>query len=231
MKKSKSGFMAIMAFAGMVPSLALAEDAHWSGPYIGAIVGHGAATGNSTCINGSQPCVNLGVGYSISPDGFTGGLAAGYNWELGPNFVAGLEADVSKSWISETYNGTGLGGEVQSSENTIDWLATARARLGLVAGPFLVYGTGGLAYAKIEDRYSFFERSQPESNSDVGFTFGGGAELGLSPNWSVKAEYLKVYLDTSDMDIGFTNYGTDGQIFGRFKHDLEIVRMGVSYRF
>lgn len=210
---------------------AFAQDVDWTGFYMGAVVGKGSATGDSTCIDGSQPCVNLGVGYSISPDGFAGGLETGYNWQLGDKFVAGIEADLSKSWISETYNGTGLGGFPQSSENNIEWLSTARARLGLVAGPFLFYGTGGIAYAKIEDRYSFRDRSQRESMSDFGLTVGGGAEMNISSNWSIKAEYLKVYLDTSVLDIGFTNFGTDGQIFARFKHDLDVVRFGLNYRF
>jgi outer membrane immunogenic protein len=231
MKKLFMGLVAGLAFASVASSAVLADNVDWSGPYIGAIIGHGSATGNSTCVDGSQPCVNLGVGYSISPDGFTGGMQAGYNLQVGRYIIAGIEADFSKSWVSDSYDGTGLGAEVQSSENSIEWLGTVRGRLGVAAGPLLFYGTAGVAYAKMEDRYSFFERSQPETMSDYGLTYGGGAELSLSENWSVKAEYLKVYLDSSKLDIGYTNYGTDGQIFARFKHDLNNVRLGVSYRF
>lgn len=53
----------------------------------------------------------------------------------------------------------------------------------------------------------------------VGGTAGGGIEFAISPNWSVKAEYL--YVDFQNETIGP----------GTFKLIENVVRGGVNYRF
>ena len=74
-----------------------------------------------------------------------------------------------------------------------NWLATARGRLGVVWDRLLFYATG--------------------------WTAGGGVEFAISPNWSVKAEYL--YLNFKNETIGP----------GTFSLIENVVRGGVNYRF
>ena len=108
-------------------------------------------------------------GYSSGQDlrGFTGGGQLGYNYQLNPNWVVGVEADM------------------QYSQQPA-WWGTVRGRAGYLVMPdLLVYGTGGLAY----------QVSSPPLNTHrntVGWTAGGGIEKMLDRNWSIKAEYLYV---------------------------------------
>ena len=55
--------------------------------------------------------------------------------------------------------------------------------------------------------------------SPFGWTAGGGIEFAISPNWSVKAEYL--YVDFQNETIGP----------GTFRLIENVVRGGVNYRF
>ena len=108
-------------------------------------------------------------GYSSGQDlrGFTGGGQLGYNYQLNPNWVVGVEADM------------------QYSQQPA-WWGTVRGRVGYLVMPdLLVYGTGGLAYQL---------NSQPFNShrNTVGWTAGGGIEKMLTDKWSVKAEYLYV---------------------------------------
>ena len=81
----------------------------------------------------------------------------------------------------------------------------------------LVYGTAGLAFGDLEANVLGFK----ESHIGFGWTAGLGLELGLTQNWSVRAEYLYV-------GLGSNNFGITGR-----SHDLDsnVFRMGVNYRF
>ena len=80
----------------------------------------------------------------------------------------------------------------------LDWIGTARARVGYDLGRFLPYITGGFAYGgltqSINSNYGFVDFSSfTEGNSStvsIGWTAGAGAEYMVADNWSVKGEYL-----------------------------------------
>jgi outer membrane immunogenic protein len=65
--------------------------------------------------------------------------------------------------------------------------------------------------------------SQPATNCNfhVGWTVGAGLEVGLLPNWSVKAEYLFIDLASESYGLTLTNNGLSSNL----------VRFGVNYRF
>jgi outer membrane immunogenic protein len=54
-----------------------------------------------------------------------------------------------------------------------------------------------------------------------GYTVGAGMEVGFTPNWSAKVEYL--YLDLADR--GFVVTGTNNGL------ETSLLRFGVNYRF
>jgi outer membrane immunogenic protein len=104
-----------------------------------------------------------------SPSGFIGGGQIGYNWQLSPIWVAGLEADFQGALERDTNNlsppfngnpiaqvgtsGNSAGGTVLTNYTTkIDWFGTVRLRAGYVWGNGTVfsYVTGGLAYGKVD---------------------------------------------------------------------------------
>ena len=55
----------------------------------------------------------------------------------------------------------------------------------------------------------------------LGWTVGLGMEVGLTPNWSAKVEYL--YIDLTDRS--YTVTGTDNGL------ESNLLRFGVNYRF
>jgi outer membrane immunogenic protein len=140
-----------------------------------------------------------------------------------------------------------LSGPISQSSSVsqdIEWLGTVRGRIGLATGNWLLYATGGLAYAKVDYDYSYSLRpdidyiaNDSESSVETGWTLGGGAEVALG-KWSLKGEYL--YYDLGDQDLsaeGVLN-GVRTSALGRpihFEPEFEtqghIARIGLNYHF
>src|SRR5208282_1719500 len=74
---------------------------NWNGFYIGANVGGGWESDGASITNNDPGWFGAAFAagatpnhYSLSPSGLLGGVQAGYNWQVSPSFVAGLEADI-----------------------------------------------------------------------------------------------------------------------------------------
>jgi outer membrane immunogenic protein len=164
----------------------------WTGLYAGVNVGGGWA---ANAWNGSS-------GYVL------GGAQIGYNYQISPLFVAGLEADFQGA-----------------SSHNLNWFGTARARLGIT--PFspnlMFYGTGGFAYGEARNGWNNGNGWNTVNNLNTGWTGGGGVEWAFLPNWSAKAEYL--YTDLS----GSNNGGWGGWVSNHSKTNT--VRLGLNYHF
>ena len=147
--------------------------------------------------------INAAGSPSLSSTNFTGGVQAGYNYQIG-NGVLGIEADFDSFSSHEskvvtapfTFTDPTVNYQVSTSVKT-HWLSTVRGRAGWLAMPnLLLYATGGLAIANIEvaNAYQDFFPVQPGSGAsshketNAGWTVGGGAEYAISRNWSVKGE-------------------------------------------
>jgi outer membrane immunogenic protein len=110
----------------------------------------------------------------------------------------------------------------------------------------LLYGTGGLAYGRVDASANLFQsfdngdahfQAQAPasvSKTKVGWTAGAGAEWMFARNWSAKLEYLYVDLG-SESAIGDV---TENQVLnpriavGYTWHTREnIARVGVNYHF
>jgi outer membrane immunogenic protein len=81
----------------------------------------------------------------------------------------------------------------------------------------LIYATGGLAYGGGRVDLGAFNETQMH----FGWTLGAGVEVGLTPNWSAKAEYLYVRLEDQGYVLTGVNNGFESNVF----------RLGVNYRF
>jgi outer membrane immunogenic protein len=191
-------------------------------------------------------------------NGFIAGGQWGYNWQF-TNWVIGLETDIQgasnnndQDTITNTTRittpglppNTLLTGIITSSKD-LKWLGTVRGRLGFLAAPsFLVYGTGGLAYGKVEATTTIsdniFDLVTNGSLSDkrTGWTVGGGVEWMFAPHWSVKAEYL--YYDLGQVTWSLADINqiinqitpvlqTASQSTTRFNGN--IVRAGINWHF
>jgi opacity protein-like surface antigen len=160
-----------------------------------------------SCADGNAPgiCGGLfapnripGTDFSAEFQGVIGGGQIGYNFQYA-NLVFGVETDFD--WTnadgsdirSDNFSGSP---QTQGTTEKLDWLGTVRGRLGYASGNLLVYATGGLAYAKVNDTYSYnlaaglVSASGSSSDTQTGWTIGGGAELAIDRAWSLKGEYL-----------------------------------------
>lgn len=163
----------------------------WSGAYVGLNFGYLSGSG----LAGTRP------------QGVSGGVQAGYNWQAGP-VVFGGEADLQATGAEDTF---------ASYKFSNPWFGTARGRLGYAFESVLLYATAGLAYGK--GRLQLPGLS--ESHTQLGWTGGGGVELGLTPGWSAKAEYLFVGLANQTYVLSGIRGGSD----------LHFLRFGINSRF
>ena len=206
----------------------------WAGPYVGAIVSNNTAESSTGDITSSEYPLNPLSGISYSSEGFSGGIEAGYNFQLN-NIVYGVEVDASTASIDgQLANSvaTGLGNNFSVSTTT-NWIATARARVGFASGKALFYVTGGVAEANLDvnltDVYNGGTTVYTPSVSETrnGIVKGAGAEFKLNQNWSVKAEYLHydfgVQAEVFDEQV--RTFSTDGT------YTADQTRIGLNYRF
>ena len=240
-----------------VPAPMLSPAYNWSGFYVGVHAGYGFGDNDTVSTVGQPPLgtlpptniLNVTGGarpgsVGLDRDGFVGGGQIGYNWQTGPNWVFGFETDISytdfntsRTVITSPLAGPGSLSNTFSSN--MDYFGTVRGRLGYSWDRTMVYATGGLAYARIENSAQFTGTAgqlQFVASSDrtkTGYTVGGGIEHAFSPNWSMKAEYLYYDLGSNTLAVnvipgslgGGTGYDT------RFDHDGHIVRAGLNYKF
>jgi outer membrane immunogenic protein len=165
---------------------------NWIGPYVGANVGYQwGRTTNS----------------ATRPNGIEGGLQAGYNWQSGA-FVFGGETDLQISGADDTF---------APFKFSNPWFGTLRGRAGYALNNVLFYGTFGLAYGGIKGETG----GLAESKTHIGWAAGAGMEVGFTPNWSAKIEYL--YIDLADRAYSVTGVNNG--------MESNVLRVGVNYRF
>jgi outer membrane immunogenic protein len=164
----------------------------WMGPYLGFNVGYQWGHATNT---------------RTDPHGFAGGIQGGYNYQTG-QFVLGGETDLQLSAAEDTF---------APWKFANPWFGTLRGRAGYALNNILLYGTGGLAYGGGRARFA----GAGESEVHIGWTAGIGIEVGFTPNWSAKAEYLYVDLNERGYAIAGTQNGLESNL----------LRFGVNYRF
>ena len=227
----------------------------WTGFYIGGNLGYGWGHVDSTIDEPLLARIGAPASYvqSTSPDGLIGGGQIGYNWQISPQWVVGIEADIQgaaqkdtgtlNSSFSTLINGTPFFGTLaQSHEEKLEWFATARARIGyLFWNNTMLYATGGLAHGHFSTSWSGTSVTnlgvvpsttayKASAESRTGWTVGAGIEGALFDvrNWTWKIEYLY-------MDLGSWTVSNDDQFNFRvvtFNNKLtdNIVRVGLNYQ-
>ncbi len=196
----------------------------WTGVYVGLNAGY--SFGSS---NWSDSVTGVSTG-AFGTSGFLFGGTLGANYQVG-RLVLGVEGDggFSKASGFATFTTTPLcaGGCITSN----GWLATARGRIGYAFDRFLAYGTGGAVLGNVQANYS----NDAVSNlTSVGWTVGAGVEAALTPQWSLKAEYLFVDLAGGGCSADCTMQNPNGPALIpniAVKFNESIVRAGLNYKF
>jgi opacity protein-like surface antigen len=153
--------------------------------------------------------------YSEDDDSFAGGAHVGYNYAFTPlagnTFVLGVVGDLSYVDITR---GAGITDGVRTIGVTqeLDYLATVRLKAGVGLDRFLVYGTGGVAFGKIETSFvnTVFGSSAEDEETRVGYAVGAGTDYALTDNVLLGVEYFYTNLGSSDAEqvIPLTNGST-----------------------
>ncbi len=156
-------------------------------------------------------CLPANGSNSGTGSGWIGGAQAGYNWQHG-TWVYGLEADLSGSGLKTSLDGglTSLlpcGGDVANTTAKVDWYGTLRGRAGWTVDRFFFYGTGGLAYGKV-DLSSMFSSggvtlNASTSSTRAGWVLGAGVEYMVQPDLSLTLGYQ--YVDLGSIGLSATS--------------------------
>lgn len=178
---------------------------NWSGFYVGLMGGYGWSTSQGVDFKG----------------GFAGGTV-GANAQF-QNIVVGVETE--GAWSNIGQSTTGFFGLLTATDR-IQAFGSVTGRLGVAADSFLIYGKGGYAFAanniKIAGPGGFVSDTQIHN----GYTVGGGIEYGVTPNVSIKGEYLFAHYLSQNY---FASIAPPGAASGTF--DVHTVKLGVNYRF
>jgi outer membrane immunogenic protein len=200
----------------------------WTGFYIGGHVGYGWGrnefTDTSNALFGGA-----GATYNNDTDGFLGGLQAGFDYQFAPNWLLGIEGQVSWANIDGS---TAYASPIPATfSNDVNWISSVTGRLGFTPGSnWLLYGKGGVAWADIDHTVSTGFATVTNGQTRTGWTAGAGVEYAFAPGWSAKVEYQ--YYDFGKDTYNFAPVG-GGAAFGPFDVDTNIhtVKAGLNWRF
>jgi outer membrane immunogenic protein len=233
----------------------------WTGFYIGAHAGWGWSNGSATVTSFDPLVPGAGIvfptSYDLNSSGPIFGGQLGYDWQAG-NAVLGVEGDFSGAGINgfqtqpvTTGPDTSAGGGLFATGGTsfvrqdINWLASIRGRLGYTWGPGMLYGTGGVAWANVKYSGDVAPPSGQGScctapasftNTRTGWTVGGGYEMMIGGNWSVRGEYLYYSFHnaaaTVPAVVSSPFFGPFGTVtYAPSNLNIHVVRLGLDYKF
>lgn len=198
---------------------------------------YGAASATQASFGGaSAQALAIGLGgmqqfqnFSDTGGDFTPEIHIRYDHQTESSFVIGAELDLSMAGggsASEKQvinpfdvqrNGLDVITLSHGFQSDVTALATARLRLGYAVGDYMVYGTGGLAYANYEATSSTTgefgglraSTSQSMNGNAFGGVVGGGVSTFVADNATVSLEglYYKFndqlnFDDSSEMSVG-----------------------------
>ncbi|MGU3401357.1 outer membrane protein [Brucellaceae bacterium D45D] len=187
----------------------------WAGAYIGGQVGYGW---------GKSEFESFG---HIKPDGFLGGLYAGYNFDTGSDFILGIDGDITYNNLKD--NDSVTDGLLEAGiESKLRWSGAIRARAGVAFDRFMPYIAGGVAFGSIKTSGYVTDGlnalSASESKTRTGWTIGGGVDYAATDNVILRLEYR--YTDFGKKDLDF---GVNAGLENKFKSND--IRLGIAYKF
>ncbi|HST29984.1 MAG TPA: outer membrane beta-barrel protein [Chthoniobacterales bacterium] len=238
----------------VAPAPAPECDFTWTGFYVGANFGYGWGNADTDFdpLPDAATFVDLEpTSLNPDPDGFIGGGQIGFNWQWNKWLVLGIESDFqgtdmegdeTRSPIQDIFNaGLNSPDSFLAAHERMQWFGSTRGRIGFAPWcRVLLYATGGVAYGNVD--YSANTNFQngvtyPVSftQTEVGWTVGGGFEYAIGHHWTVKAEYLYYDLGNEGRTQNQLFFGApQGPPFFvhyNFETSGNIVRGGLNFKF
>jgi high affinity Mn2+ porin len=169
----------------------------WDGFYVGGHVGYGQGHTRHTVWD---PAPIPGTNRFGGP---MAGLHAGYNHVLASRILLGLEGDISfPNYLDTNAVLASVPRPDGDLVQQLDYVGTVRGRAGYVFAPWMVYATGGFAFAG-----SRILNPLPSGDAEKalrvrpGWVAGGGAEYAFAPHWTLQFQYL--YSRYASAEAGF----------------------------
>jgi len=167
--------------------VAVAAAPTWSGLYIGINGGYLGYRADET----ARTTAGVFIGHTPTWENTNGGViggTVGWNWQIFPSWVIGVEGD----WDWSDVRGSSITPALFTTGLKIKDVATVRGRIGWVWGTALLYVTGGGTWVHGTD----FQQN-PANLDTVSFDFnksganiGAGVEMMMTESLSVKIDWL-----------------------------------------
>jgi outer membrane immunogenic protein len=214
----------------------------WTGVYIGAFAGAAWVDTVTT----SDPCTPAGGCLSgVSPAAYTlntsfsGGGEIGYNYQINPFVVLGVENKFGYLHLSGSVLMAPAVANETASTRIGNWFDAYTVRVGATDGHAMFFLEGGGATARITTGVvstTLVTVNTTASKTLTGWAGGGGIEYAFDSHWSVKGEYLALGINSAVNTCGAGVINATGFNLGAFCSTSKIpvistANVGVNYRF
>jgi len=199
----------------------------WSGFYIGANIGAGWENFKIT-----ETFSGLRF-ESTAANSFVGGGQIGFNYQVSPFFVLGVEGFID-GVASRGNNSAALispiVGSVTATANS-DWVSTLAGRIGFTSPGFdhwLFYAKGGGGWVQTSATITASAVPVTFSGSRTvsGWMAGAGIEWALATNWTARIDFQFIGLESTSLTSGFAL-----DTFSTRNANVQAVTVGVNYLF
>lgn len=227
-----------------VKALPIAPPAsNWTGFYIGGFAGGawaGSVQTTDPCLTGTAcpPAATFDganpVNYNIKAS-FVGGGTIGYNWQISPSVVIGLENKLGYLHAGSTASLNVVPfPQISVSTNYGNWFDAYVGRIGATNGRLMIFAEGGGATARVStgfvDTVTPITLTISTSKTVTSWAAGGGLEYALDKNWSVVGEVLELGLRNTITGCGTASsalvYCSQSKLGG-----VTLVDLGIDYSF
>ena len=161
----------------------------WSGFYVGGFGGY--AFGNQNLVNAQGLAGFANFTSNWETHGAFGGGEAGYNWQMGTVLV-GIVADAAGTNIQgrNNFGLTDVNGAPMDDFNKLKWVASVRARGGIIVDRLLLFFDGGWAFGDIQHTNTVAGGAVDQFTVHrSGLAAGGGIAWAFTNNVIGKVEY------------------------------------------
>jgi outer membrane immunogenic protein len=232
----KKGFLSVLLFMGLLVGQVEADtNAHWAGKYGGVFVG---AADSSVGLEDADEY--NGEDFDYDTAGVYTGVFGGYNWLYG-NFVYGVEAEFGYLGLKDSKQYPDFVGSRGPDDSVAsidtDFYLAMTGRAGYLYNNTLFYIKGGISglhteVSFIDDDPEGMVLTSGTSTDEYVWagTLGAGVEVSYDSHWSIRAEYMRMFVDKT------LTHTASGDFGGKwtFKHhldDIDLLKIGFSYRF